>query len=279
MTSAPKLAVRDYHYDGGNLLYTTDSQMNDIKVSENILNIDGNVISSARLNNNQVKYYSYNKDTRNSTSTLVGDDNVGIVAYKYDEFGETEKLGNATFENEICYTGQVYDKETGDYYYNARYYSPEDGRFVTVDTYRGELEEPLSLHLYAYCANNPINFTDPSGHFAISVGIPATGIVISLKGFVTSVVIGGSIAVGKKVYDSFKYNRGNKYKVKLEIDKPKGINGKTGFAAMAEHWKNIKGSTKTKLKKFLPRKYHYRRYHLHARITKNGKTIKRILII
>ena len=255
MTSAPKLAVRDYHYDGGNLLYTTDSQMNDIKVSENILNIDGNVISSARLNNNQVKYYSYNKDTRNSTSTLVGDDNVGIVAYKYDEFGETEKLGN------------------------ARYYSPEDGRFVTVDTYRGELEEPLSLHLYAYCANNPINFTDPSGHFAISVGIPATGIVISLKGFVTSVVIGGSIAVGKKVYDSFKYNRGNKYKVKLEIDKPKGINGKTGFAAMAEHWKNIKGSTKTKLKKFLPRKYHYRRYHLHARITKNGKTIKRILII
>ena len=64
----------------------------------------------------------------------------------------------------MCYTGQVYDKETGDYYYNARYYSPDKGRFVTVDTYRGEFEEPLSLHLYSYCANDPINFIDPSGH-------------------------------------------------------------------------------------------------------------------
>ena len=127
------------------------------------------MISSARFKNSSAKYYSYNKDTRNSTSTLVGDDNVGIVAYKYDEFGGTEVLGNTAFENEVCYTGQVYDKETGDYYYNARYYNPEDGRFVTVDTYRGEFEEPLSLHLYAYCANNPINFTDPSGHKKVDI--------------------------------------------------------------------------------------------------------------
>ena len=131
---------------------------------EELFNIDGNMISSARFENGSAKYYAYNKDTRNSTSTIVGDDNIGSVAYKYDEFGGTEVLGNATFENEVCYTGQVYDKETGDYYYNARYYSPDEGRFVTVDTYRGEFEEPLSLHLYAYCANNPINFTDPSGH-------------------------------------------------------------------------------------------------------------------
>ena len=74
---------------------------------------------------------------------------MGILAYKYDEFGSTELVGNTTIENEVCYTGQVYDKETGDYYYNARYYNPEDGRFVTVDTYRGELEETLRLHLYA----------------------------------------------------------------------------------------------------------------------------------
>ncbi|MCR2033427.1 RHS repeat-associated core domain-containing protein [Anaerofustis stercorihominis] len=128
-----------------------------------------NVISSARFENGSAKYYSYNKDTRNSTSTIVGDDNVGSVAYRYDEFGETEKLGNESLENEVCYTGQVYDKETENYYYNARYYSPDEGRFVTVDTYRGEFEEPLSLHLYAYCANNPINFTDPSGHKKVDI--------------------------------------------------------------------------------------------------------------
>ena len=108
--------------------------------------------------------YTLNTDGRGSTSVVVDSLNKGITGYKYDEFGGTEVLGNATFENEVCYTGQVYDKETGDYYYNARYYNPEDGRFVTVDTYRGEFEEPQSLHLYSYCANNPINFTDPSGH-------------------------------------------------------------------------------------------------------------------
>ncbi|MCR2033420.1 DNRLRE domain-containing protein [Anaerofustis stercorihominis] len=158
----PVTKVNNYVYDRGNVICTTDNENK--LISSNILNLDGSVISSARLDNSHFKYHSYNKDTRNSTSTLVGDDNVGIVAYKYDEFGGTEVLGNTSFENEVCYTGQVYDKETGDYYYNARYYNPEDGRFVTVDTYRGEFEEPLSLHLYAYCANNPINFTDPSGH-------------------------------------------------------------------------------------------------------------------
>ena len=118
-------------------------------------------------NNNQTSVYTLNSDGRASTSVVVDSLNKGITGYKYDEFGGTEVLGNATFENEVCYTGQVYDKETGDYYYNVRYYNPEDGRFVTADTYRGEFEEPQSLHLYAYCANNPINFTDPSGHSAV----------------------------------------------------------------------------------------------------------------
>ena len=58
----------------------------------------------------------------------------------------------------------MYDKETGLYYYNARFYDPEDGRFLTQDTYRGENMEPDTLHLYAYCANNPVNYVDPSGH-------------------------------------------------------------------------------------------------------------------
>ena len=58
----------------------------------------------------------------------------------------------------------MYDKETGLYYYNARFYNPEDGRFLTQDTYRGENMEPDTLHLYAYCANNPVNYVDPSGH-------------------------------------------------------------------------------------------------------------------
>lgn len=53
------------------------------------------------------------------------------------------------------------------YYLNARYYDPNDGRFITQDTYRGEINTPNTLHLYTYCFNNPINYVDPSGHMAM----------------------------------------------------------------------------------------------------------------
>lgn len=57
----------------------------------------------------------------------------------------------------------------GLYYLNARYYDPEDGRFLTEDTYRGENDQPDIQHLYVYCANNPVNYVDPSGHFAVAL--------------------------------------------------------------------------------------------------------------
>lgn len=46
----------------------------------------------------------------------------------------------------------------------ARYYNPGIGRFITEDSYLGEDSDPLSLNLYTYCYNNPVNFFDPSGH-------------------------------------------------------------------------------------------------------------------
>ncbi|XAM43020.1 hypothetical protein TPELB_33350 [Terrisporobacter petrolearius] len=113
------------------------------------------------------KYYFYNKDMRESTTNLVNVEGKSEVAYEYTDFGETEINGDENFYNEICYTGGIYDNKTGLYYLNARYYNPEDGRFLTEDIYRGEFTDPSSLHLYAYCVNNPIAYTDPSGHFQI----------------------------------------------------------------------------------------------------------------
>ena len=53
---------------------------------------------------------------------------------------------------------------------NARYYDPSNGRFISQDSYRGSVNEPSQWHLYMYCANNPINYVDPSGHWVISIG-------------------------------------------------------------------------------------------------------------
>ena len=122
------------------------------------------MIATARGAGSSEAWYLYNKDTRGSTSSLIDDSGTVAAAYTYDEFGNTTTRAGTDFDNELCYTGQVYDKETGLYYYNARFHDPEDGRFLTQDTYRGEFKAPKTWNLYAYCANNPVNYVDPSGH-------------------------------------------------------------------------------------------------------------------
>ncbi len=156
-------ATTDYYYQGGAVLQTTDG--NGKQTSLNLIGVENNVIATARGTGDSADWYLYNKDVREGASSLVDGDGKLAAAYLYDPFGNTETLANENFENEIRYTGQIYDKSTGLYYYNARYYDPEDGRFLSQDTYRGENMEPETLHLYGYCANNPLNYVDPSGHW------------------------------------------------------------------------------------------------------------------
>jgi RHS repeat-associated protein len=106
-----------------------------------------------------------------------------VVGYYYDDFGQTEKRGDSNFYNEVCYTGGIYDESTSLYYLNARYYDPTEGRFISADIYRGDSNNPSSLHLYAYCANNPVNFTDPSGHLPRGV---ADFIIYQYKKYINS---------------------------------------------------------------------------------------------
>ena len=64
---------------------------------------------------------------------------------------------------EYKYTGHEVES-IGLYYYGARYYDPEIGRFITEDTYPGEMNNPQSQHLYVYVINNPLVYTDPTGN-------------------------------------------------------------------------------------------------------------------
>jgi RHS repeat-associated protein len=47
----------------------------------------------------------------------------------------------------------------------ARYYDPAMGRFLTPDSLVASPYNPQNLSRYTYVDNNPINFTDPSGHW------------------------------------------------------------------------------------------------------------------
>jgi len=161
--------------------YTTDTDGN--QNSQNLIGTDGNVLATERFQQNATQYYLYNKDIQGGTSSLVKEDGSADATYQYTDFGETTIQGDDQAKNEVCYTGGIYDQSTGLYYLNARYYNPEDGRFMTEDSYRGEIMKPETGHLYVYCANNPVNYVDPSGHWVVAVGVTSiASCVVSFKG-------------------------------------------------------------------------------------------------
>ena len=157
----------NYYYQDGVVSYTTDGENS--QTSQNLIGTDGNILATQRYGSDHTDYLLYHKDIQGSTTSLVKEDGSADATYQYTDFGETTINGDNKAENEVCYTGGIYDQSTGLYYLNARYYNPEDGRFVTEDSYRGEVDDPDTGHLYGYCANNPVNYVDPSGHFAIAV--------------------------------------------------------------------------------------------------------------
>jgi len=134
-------------------------------------------------------FYYYHSDHLGSSNIIT--DRVGNVVqhYEYSTFGHsTYTSSTSAFALSNRYTDQILDDETGLYYYGARYYDPQLGRFVQPDTEVQAPDCPQTLNRYSYSLNNPLNFTDPSGHDAVAV---VTAIVI---GMVVGGVIGGAVA-------------------------------------------------------------------------------------
>ena len=137
------------------------------------------------------KYYEVNLTTGNATSYYyLGDRLVAMkksgenVTYVHqDHLGGTSVVSDSSggLDSSISYhpygstrTGSVStDKkftcqrldDTGLYYYNARYYEPQIGRFISPDTVVQNFANPQSLNRYSYVLNNPLKYSDPSGHW------------------------------------------------------------------------------------------------------------------
>ena len=118
------------------------------------------------------------------TMSLLDESGQRAVSYAYDDFGKTDikpAAGNTDRRgetNEICYTDSVYDRITEQYYLNARYYNPDAGNFLTQDSYRG----------------TQVNYTDPSGYFAIAGTVTAGWDVYELGCLLVGAVV--AVATG-----------------------------------------------------------------------------------
>lgn len=76
---------------------------------------------------------------------------------------------------DTTFTGQKSDDSTGLMYYGARYYDTTLGRFTQADTIIPSPMNPQSLNRYSYVSNNPVRYTDPTGHMEADEGTGGNG--------------------------------------------------------------------------------------------------------
>lgn len=110
--------------------------------------------------------YSYLKDYLGNNIAVRNDegDSELIESSGYYPFGmsQAKYKFHSIVEQPYKYNGKEIDThfQLNTYDYSARYMDPPTGRFTTMDPM---MEKYYSVSPYAYCANNPINFIDPTG--------------------------------------------------------------------------------------------------------------------
>ena len=118
------------------------------------------------LNNQTGDSYNYLTNQSGSVTGLTKDGQA-VASSSYNLYG-ARKTSTDTTGNPFAYNGEARD-DTGLDYLRARYYDSQGGTFLTEDSYPGEDTDPLSQNRYSYVQNNPVNYTDPSGHFWNSI--------------------------------------------------------------------------------------------------------------
>ncbi|EGP67281.1 RHS repeat-associated core domain protein [Streptococcus sp. oral taxon 056 str. F0418] len=101
----------------------------------------------------------------NQSGSVTGltKDGQAVASSRYHLYGARKTSTDRTGQP-FAYNGEARDDTELDYL-RARYYDNQGGTFLTEDSYPGEATDPLSQNRYSYVQNNPVNYTDPSGHF------------------------------------------------------------------------------------------------------------------
>src|SRR5439155_2321375 len=117
--------------------------------------------------------YYYHTDHLGSTSVITDANGAQVQSLTYYPYGGTRTntpSGSPAVDVPYKYTGKELDTSTGLYFYEARYYDPGLGKFISADTIVPNSHNPQDLNRYTYALNNPFLYTDPTGHFSFNIG-------------------------------------------------------------------------------------------------------------
>jgi len=183
--------IYTYDYDGRLISFNYDNDINDSTLG--------------------IEYYYLHNQQGDITKIVDKDGNI-VVEYYYDIWGNITKETDITGidlanKNPYRYRGYRYDNDIDMYYLNSRYYDSNIGRFINADGLLGEMGDIASANMFAYCANNPVMYSDISGYapewlktMGIVGAIVGTVLVVAAITILTcgvgTATLAGAIAVG-----------------------------------------------------------------------------------
>lgn len=195
----PTTKARRYIYDDQNIL-AEYNQANELLVGythsplapDDILAMSvTNKGATEGIANNQGEYY-FLKDNLGSVTDIISTGGNITQRYEYSSFGKLISIkdgsntvvSNPVINQPFTFTGREFDSETGLYYLRARYYDPQNGRFLQKDPSPGSLMSPITFtSSYIYANNSPTFLRDPNGRWAwfvpIIIGAVVSGIMNS----------------------------------------------------------------------------------------------------
>ena len=143
-------------------------------------------------NGTEKSHYYYEFNLQGDIIGIIDSTGTKVVEYTYGAWGDilsvTGTLADTIGQkNPLKYRGYYYDAETGFYYVSSRYYDPEIGRFINADGQIANVGgDILGYNMFAYCMNNPVNMSDPTGNWpkwatklAVAVAVVATVAVVA----------------------------------------------------------------------------------------------------
>lgn len=126
-------------------------------------NVEFDNVRITTYSNDLQYFFADHLGSANVLSNSSGTEVSGSRAY-FLPFGDYRGTPPTAAATEIGFTGHHQNNDVGLIYMNARYYVPGIGRFASADTIVPDPMNPQSHNRYSYTINNPINFTDPTGH-------------------------------------------------------------------------------------------------------------------